>query len=397
MHRILSAVALAALVGACNSTPDGGLDDPDQEIFEGEPNTYSWEPLVPADGAMVLVDQATGTRFNLRGEAFDGPLADEKLLLRQVDSVNMFWFAWSIYLPGSEVHGRSQTVRAATLPADKVGNIACGGGKDCIPSLPNAGEPQGALAWSSPGATDMSYLNDDDLVVGVFQKGVARAYPHNLLWWHEIANDTIGDSLKFSVTFCPLTGSALVWDGTDNGLSFGVSGNLFNSNLVMYDHQTESLWPQLWMGAVSGPSEDGSTWLPRLPHQEMTWRSWRELHPDTLVLSGDTGYGANYTQYPYGNYRNEDDNTFAVTDPAPDSMFPGKTQTFGLVDKNAGIARAYVEDVLVEELGAKGVILDEFGGEPVVLVWDQAARSLLVFSRNTSAGVLDLVLEEPAG
>jgi len=342
--------------------------------------------LEPSEGALVFVDRETGSTFNLRGEAIDGPLAQRDYVLEQLPGVNMFWFAWTVFFPGSQIWGRSERVRAATLPTSKTGSPGCGGGADCIPSLPNTGPPTGALAWTRPGESGADYLDNDDLVIGTFFDRLPRAYPHNILWWHEIANDRAGE-LDYSVTFCPLTGSGVVWGNNGKVTSLGVSGNLFNSNLVMYDHATGSLWPQLWMGAVSG-SEEG-TWLEALPTTETTWGNWKKLHPETLVLSDDTGFSRNYRAYPYGDYRTNNSDTFRVTNPLPDDdLYPRKAMALGLMDRPSGAARAYVHSDLAD-VGPRSAINDTFIGQPVVVIYEQASQLAIAFvARDPDGNIL---------
>jgi hypothetical protein len=120
-------------------------------------------------------------------------------------------------------------------------------------------------------------------VLGVVHNGVARAYPLNLGWWHEVINDHIGDGF-ISVTYCPLTGTGLVFDAnTDSGqLELGVSGLLLNSNLVLYDRRDDrSLYPQMTYVALVGDYRDESLQL--LPVVETTWALWKRMHADTMV------------------------------------------------------------------------------------------------------------------
>ncbi len=381
------AILLSLLLWGCSEDGTQINPPPDQTpLPTSGPYSYNWSPLTPKTGDLVLVDRETRSTFNMRGEAFAGPLAAKKRLLRRIHGVNMFWFAWSVFYPGSDVWGAGARVRDATLPTNKAGILGCSGGADCIPSLPNSGPPAGDLAWAKPGSSGASYLEDSELVMGVFHKGVARAYSHNLLWWHEIANDKIGDD-SFSMTFCPLTGSGVAFAGT-GGRTFGVSGNLFNSNLVMYDHATSSLWPQLWMGAVSGPEGDKKTWLKTFPAVEMTWKAWRELHPDTLVLSSGSGYTRDYTSYPYGGYRTDHKDTFATTSPAPDTAYKNKSMIFGLVDRENGKARGYVHEDLFSKRGSSGAINDSFAGNAVVVVFHKTMKLVQAFEAKTPDGTL---------
>ena len=379
-----SLLFFAVACTAGGASPPVNQPAPEQRLEPGQsPDSYGWTPRLPPGGSLVLVDRKTQSTFSLSGEAIAGPLAEQRRLLRQVPGVNMFWFAWSVFYPGSELWGHSQGVRQATLPETKTGDLGCGGGRDCIPSLPNTGPPAGDLAWLR--VDQAGYLDDDDLVLGVFYQGAARAYPHNLLWWHEIANDKIGDQ-SLSVTFCPLTGSGVVFAAGAEGRTFGVSGQLFNSNLVMYDHQSRALWPQLWMGAVSGAQTDG-VWLAQFPQSEMTWRRWKTLHPETLVLSDQTGYSRSYRSYPYGDYRTDDSDTFRRTDPLPDPAYPNKAMTFGLVDRQRGTAKAFLHADLAVR-GARVVLNEHFGDQPIVVVYDQEAELVVAFSAETPEGTL---------
>ena len=129
-----------------------------------------------------------------------------------------------------------------------------------------------------------TFLAPDDRVLGLVVDETARAYPVRILDWHEIVNDRIGDT-AFAVTYCPLCGSGVVFRANVGGeqLSFGVSGLLYKSDVLLYDLQTETLWSQLLRRAVSG--ELRGTRLQSLPVVHTTWRDWKTRHPDSQVLS----------------------------------------------------------------------------------------------------------------
>lgn len=149
---------------------------------------------------------------------------------------------------------------------------------------------------------DAAYLFDEDRVLGVVIDGMARAYPHNILWHHEIVNDRIGGT-DISVTFCPLTGSGMAFDPRFEGrvLDLGVSGLLFANNLVLYDRDTEEVYgPQLTIEGSCSIFRGSELGL--MPVQEMSWGRWKALHPDTKVIAGDQGFSRNYRIYPYGTY-----------------------------------------------------------------------------------------------
>lgn len=178
--------------------------------------------------------------------------------------------------------------------AEFANNIRSGGPpKDGIPPID---EPEFVSA------SEARFLSDDDVVFGLVHDGEARAYPQLVLVWHEIVNDEFRDG-PITVTYCPLTGSAVAFRGsapTGDPYTFGTSGDLVNSNLLMYDRQTDSRWPQLLAQAITGPAR--GQLLTETPLDWTTWKRWSEEHPDTRVLSTKTGHLRNYGQDPYGSY-----------------------------------------------------------------------------------------------
>ncbi|WP_324757407.1 DUF3179 domain-containing protein [Haloarcula montana] len=146
-------------------------------------------------------------------------------------------------------------------------------------------------------AAEEASLDDGEPVFGLVRGGDTRAYPQRILVHHEIVNDTV-DGDPVAVTYCPLTGTA---QGFERGpVEFGVSGNLVNSNLVMYDRGTDSRWPQILATAIDGPLA-GET-LREFRVVWTTWGKWRAAHPGTAVLTEDTGYTRRYGDDPYGQY-----------------------------------------------------------------------------------------------
>ncbi|WP_386719834.1 DUF3179 domain-containing protein [Litoribrevibacter euphylliae] len=146
-----------------------------------------------------------------------------------------------------------------------------------------------------------SNLNATDKVLGVTLNNQAKAYPINILNYHELVNDEL-DGHPITVSFCPLCGTGIVFNASSpqKRMTFGVSGLLYNSDLLMYDRETESLWSQIEGRAISGPLK--GTILERLPVEHTFWQDWQQRHPNTLVLSEDTGYWRNYQNTPYPNY-----------------------------------------------------------------------------------------------
>lgn len=143
-------------------------------------------------------------------------------------------------------------------------------------------------------------LKADDIVLGVEFTGIAKAYPVRILNWHEVVNDDVG-AQPVLISWCPLCGSGVAYDPRTYGhlSAFGVSGLLYQRNLLLFDHATESLWSQLLGRAVAGPL--AGTSLRLLPVNMTTWRSWKAEHSQTLVLSFQTGYKRDYATDPYSD------------------------------------------------------------------------------------------------
>ena len=201
--------------------------------------------------------------------------------------------------------------------------------KDGIPSVDDPS------FWSVSEADD--FLAPGDVVFGVAGEEDVKAYPQRILVWHEIANDVI-DGENVTVSYCPLTGTAMGFFRGET--TFGVSGRLVNSNLVMYDRETDSRWPQVLATAMSGPFEGQS--LTEFPVTWTTWDAWKTAHPDTVVLSEETGHVRNYSRDPYGQYnppRGYYDNTRTLFAPLErDTRFEAKTVFFGARPPEGAIA-----------------------------------------------------------
>lgn len=156
--------------------------------------------------------------------------------------------------------------------------------RDCIPAID-------VPDFVSAGEVD--FLLDDDLVMGVSLHGEARAYPIRILMHHEVVNDRIGET-AFAITYCPLCGSGVAFDRVVGGeeTTFGVSGVLHDSDLVLYDRASETLWQQITAEGIMGPGM-GQT-LDTVPMSMISWSRWRSAHPDSNVLSLDTGFDFDY-------------------------------------------------------------------------------------------------------
>lgn len=180
-----------------------------------------------------------------------------------------------------------------SVPKNQV--VGGGVGKDGIPAIEN---PQFIAA------SDVNFLLDDEIVIGVNVNGEFKAYPHRILEKHEIVNDEV-DNVFYSLTFCPLTGTSVTWQREEFN-SFGVSGLLHNSNLITYDRVTDSNWAQIYSRGINGSGICVS--LDYHSTLEMSWDAWKNLFPDSRVLSLETGFIRNYGQ-PALSYSQPEDVT----------------------------------------------------------------------------------------
>ena len=247
-------------------------------------------------------------------------------------------------------------------------------------------EKDGIPALTRPAfitATEAAYLKPNDRILGIRINGISKAYPISILNWHEIVNDQIGDS-HFAITYCPLCGTGVAFSAEVSGkkLEFGVSGLLYNSDVLLYDRESDSLWSQIMGKAVSGKYKGQSLTL--LPVEHTSWEKWQTTHTDTLVLSDKTGYARNYQRNPYADYEKSRDLYFQVTSKAPDWFHP-KERILGI--EYEGRFKAYPFSEL--DKTGQSRITDEFAGRSFTLQWDKQHQQVSVMdaSANPVAGI----------
>jgi hypothetical protein len=207
-----------------------------------------------------------------------------------------------------------------------------------------------------------TYLTPGEPVFGVAIHGDARAYPLRILDWHEMANDVVG-GVPVALAYCTLCGAGVLYDARAGGrtFSFGSSGFLYESNKLMYDRQTDTLWNQLTGEPVNGPLAESGFVLKRLPVVVTSWARWLGAHPETLALDIKTGYDRNYTPgRAYGKYFASPDLMFPVF--RRSQAMPAKTWIYALLVD--GAPKAYTLD----RLGRERVVNDVLGGKPLVLL-----------------------------
>ncbi|WP_298477994.1 DUF3179 domain-containing protein [uncultured Maribacter sp.] len=252
-----------------------------------------------------------------------------------------------------------------TIPKEEV--LDGGPGRDGIPALENP---------NLINVSEVNFLADSDLVIGFQNGGDVRAYPHIILDWHEIINDNIGD-VSLAVTYCPLTGTGIGWNRIVNGkeTTFGVSGLLYNTNLIPFDRETSSNWSQILNESVNGELLGEKVGV--LPLFETTWGVWKNLFPNSKVVSTNTGFSRTYGTSPYGDY-NTNNNRFLFP-VEKDSRLPLKERVYAVINNDK--AKAY----RFSDFSQGAVIKDNFEGETYLIVGNADFMVSFLLDANTTA------------
>ena len=218
-------------------------------------------------------------------------------------------------------------------------------------------------------ASSADFLNDKEPVLALTIGGKTRAYPVQIMIWHEIVNDVVG-GVPVAVTYCPLCNSALAFDqrAAERVLDFGTSGRLYRSALVMYDRQTESLWTHFTGQAVAGTLT--GTLLAAHPVSTVSWAQFKRAHPDGLVLTRETGFSRSYGRNPYPGYDDVNSNPFLFRGES-DRRLPAKTRVVAI--EHGGEAVAITRDALTK----RGVIELTVGGRRIVAFHQPGTASAL--------------------
>jgi len=254
---------------------------------------------------------------------------------------------------------------------------------DCIPSIDAPRFVSSNVIW----------MYDQDIVIGVSFNGVTKAYSRSILDRHEIVNDTFGN-IPVIVSYCPICNSAVAFVAPEiNGeiATFGVSGRLYKSDLVMYDRVTYSFWSQIEGQAIIGPLASASPVIRRIPVDMALWASWKATHPDTLVLSRPTNAVAvgghppeqaegerekrqyDYSVDPYRWFRGNESDTYGLS--VEDQRLSNKTVVMG-IQTDLG-SKAYEKEAVKELM----IINDEIEGQPIVIFYDARADQVRAFQR----------------
>jgi hypothetical protein len=231
-----------------------------------------------------------------------------------------------------------------------------------------------------------NFLDDDDVVFLVESSNPVKIFPQRIMVWHEIVNDEINGE-KMSVTYCPLAGSVIGFNGRigDIETSFGTSGKLVNNNLVMYDRATGSYWPQILGTAVSGDLKGKN--LERFPVIWTRWKHVKSKYPNGLVLSQNTGHKRSYDKDPYGSYLQNGNyyDSGGVMFPlmATDDRFPTKKTVIGIKKEKATLA---VTKDTFADLKVANLFIDD---TPIVIFYDEALDTIRPYIREIKRDVLE--------
>jgi hypothetical protein len=262
------------------------------------------------------------------------------------------------------------------IPSDEV--VDGGPGKDGIPSVDSP-------KFNSVDET--TYIQDDRLIIGLKIGDEVRAYTHQVLDWHEIVNDQIGEEY-ISVTYCPLTGTGIVWNRVIEGevAEFGVSGLLFRNNLIAYDRNTDTNYSQMQIRGVKGPLS-GKTLETNYSTVQTIWGTWKQMYPQSKVLSKQTGFGRNYTGYAYGESYLNDEDYILFPVKHKNERLSAKTVVHAFIPEAVSSdeieIRVFVKEEMSEEVG---VINEEYEGHSIVAAGSQNHDFLVSFHRNLDDG-----------
>ncbi len=301
------------------------------------------------------------------------------------------WIAWVVVLAGSILGAlwfyissggtfTNQVVvvqRAAQRASQSVFDL---GNLSVARDLVRSGGPRidGIPALVGPkfvSVAEARYLKPSHRVIGVTSGDVAKAYPLMILNYHEAVNDHLG-TRPILVTYCPLCDSVAVFDRTvgDEIIEFGISGMLYNSNVLLYDrsqNRKKSLWSQLQATAVAGPMVGKQ--LQPLPFELTTWQEWSRRYPATRVLSIDTGTLRNYGRSPYAGYFQSRQLMFPVR--PVDRRLALKDRVLGVWSDEG--ARAYPLGQF-EKADQRQVFTEHIGDKQIIFVIDAPSGTLRV-------------------
>ncbi|GJM37126.1 MAG: hypothetical protein DHS20C19_04930 [Acidimicrobiales bacterium] len=351
---LVVAVALAVLATAC------GDDASNAETADPDPDPAENGAGDDADGSVAAVgDCSAASAFEPDVDAvlcdpLDPDADPAEFAVTRISSTERE------DVPSALDDARQDVFEPALIDLDRV--LSGGPPPDGIPAIDEPlFQSAASVDWLAAGEAVLAFELGDE----------ARAYPIQIMTWHELVNDTVAD-VPVTISYCPLCNSALAYDRRlgDRILDFGTSGRLYNSSMVMYDRQTESLWTHYDGTSVAGVLVGAE--LETFPISTISWEDFREIHPDGLVLTRNTGHRArDYGTNPYGGYDNAEGRPF-LYDGEFDDRLPPKERVVVVRDDDEPAVSIPLVDLI-----AAGVIEFEAHGRRLVAVNDRGTASPL--------------------
>lgn len=279
----------------------------------------------------IILGDNEGNLWNVEGKAVEGPRMGEQLI--PVNSYIGFWFAWATMYPGLDIYsGAEHTGNISnnpptedwSIPTENVFTVLS---QDAIPAV-DAPQFETYLERNFIEAGTY-FIEDEELVIAVTSGNTTKIYPHSILNWHEIVNDEVGN-FSYSMSFCPITGTATMWNRTlDTGTTtFGVSGLLYNGNVIPYDRATGSNWSQMLQSCINGQLINNEMEIYQV--LETKWSTAKQLYREPLVMTTETGFGKDYTVNPYASYITDND-WLSYPIEHEDSRLPNKERVLGII------------------------------------------------------------------
>lgn len=238
--------------------------------------------------------------------------------------------------------------------------------KDGIPSIDN---PKFDTA-------ETTTFSGDEIVIGIEINGETVAYPFGIMNWHEIVNDKVG-GVNISVSYCPLCDTIVAFDRGNT--TYGVSGKLYQSCLVMYDRADDTLYAQPWALGIIGRNINSN--LDKIPAIKTTLAAWLTAHPDSKILSTNTGHNRNYYSYPYGSYYTDNRLVFPVRNQQQLRLHPKEIVSYVWESDSSTPHNLFSGESLqfvhseIENIGEKIV---EFSGRQIRARWDDEMKTVIV-------------------
>jgi hypothetical protein len=332
---LLSMVLTACASGSVEQSFPDDTDHQEEQETDSEPATATVAPDNQGEGADPVA------------EAEDEPVATESSPQGEA-------------LPRNAEQEFSTDFSIHSVPYDEI--LSGGPPKDGIPPID---QPK----FESVSEAD-EWIDDVEPIIQVERNGKVKGYPLQILTWHEIVNDNVGNT-PVVVTFCPLCNTAIAFDRRVGGqtMDFGTTGRLRFSNLIMYDRQTETWWQQATGEAIIG--ELTGNQLRFIPAPMISWEEFKEANPGAAVLSRDTGHLRSYGQNPYPGYDDIDRPPFLYDGPLTPDTLPAVARILAVEIGNDAVAYPY--DVLSE---AK-VVNNQVNEKEIVIFWTPGTASAL--------------------